>query len=93
MSKAYAYVRYSSAIQATGDSENRQLTALDLFETATGTKVVEVIYDKGKSAFRGDNARSGNFKEMLDRMESGAIHKGDYLVVESIDRITRRFAR
>lgn len=90
MPKAYAYIRYSRAIQATGDSENRQLTALDLFETSTGTPIAEVVYDKGKSAFRGDNARSGNFKEMLDRMESGAIHKGDYLVVESIDRITRQ---
>lgn len=90
MPKAYAYVRYSRAIQATGDSENRQLTALDLFETSTGTKIVEVVYDKGKSAFRGDNARSGNFKEMLDRMHSGAIRQGDYLVVESIDRITRQ---
>lgn len=90
MSKAYAYVRYSRAIQATGDSENRQLTALELFETSTGTKIVEVVYDKGKSAFRGDNARSGNFKEMLDRMQSGAIRAGDYLVVESIDRITRQ---
>ena len=90
MSKAYAYVRYSSAIQATGDSENRQLTALDLFETNTGTPIAEVVYDKGKSAFRGDNARSGNFKEMLDRMDSGAIRSGDYLVVESIDRITRQ---
>jgi len=77
-------------MQATGDSENRQLSALELFETATGTKVVEVIYDKGKSAFRGDNARSGNFKEMLDRMDSGAIRPGDFLVVESIDRITRQ---
>ncbi|WJM91614.1 recombinase family protein [Pseudomonas brenneri] len=90
MSKAYAYVRYSRAIQATGDSENRQLTALELFETSTGTKIVEVVYDKGKSAFRGDNARSGNFKEMLDRMQSGAIRRGDFLVVESIDRITRQ---
>ncbi|WP_454825244.1 recombinase family protein [Pseudomonas veronii] len=90
MTKAYAYVRYSRAIQATGDSENRQLTALELFETTTGTKIVEIVYDKGKSAFRGDNARSGNFKEMLDRMQSGAIRAGDYLVVESIDRITRQ---
>ncbi|MQT45853.1 hypothetical protein GHO40_03765 [Pseudomonas helleri] len=90
MTKAYAYIRYSRAIQATGDSENRQLTALELFETSTGTNVVEVVYDKGKSAFRGDNARSGNFKEMLDRMQSGAIRRGDYLVVESIDRITRQ---
>ena len=90
MTKAYAYVRYSRAIQATGDSEHRQLTALELFETTTETKIVEVVYDKGKSAFRGDNARSGNFKEMLDRMGSGAIRAGDYLVVESIDRITRQ---
>ena len=90
MPKAYAYIRFSRAIQATGDSENRQLTALELFETSTGTKIVEVVYDKGKSAFRGDNARSGNFKEMLDRMGSGAIRAGDYLVVESIDRITRQ---
>ncbi|WP_122422872.1 recombinase family protein [Pseudomonas viridiflava] len=90
MTKAYAYIRYSRALQATGDSENRQLTALELFETSTGTKIVEVVYDKGKSAFRGDNARSGNFKEMLDRMQSGAIRPGDYLVVESIDRITRQ---
>jgi len=88
--KAYAYIRFSRAIQATGDSENRQLTALELFETSTGTKIVEIVYDKGKSAFRGDNARSGNFKEMLDRMGSGAIRAGDYLVVESIDRITRQ---
>lgn len=90
MTKAYAYIRFSRAIQATGDSENRQLTALELFETTTGTKIVEIVYDKGKSAFRGDNARSGNFKEMLDRMQSGAIRRGDYLVVESIDRITRQ---
>lgn len=90
MTKAYAYIRFSRAIQATGDSENRQLTALELFETTTGTKIVEIVYDKGKSAFRGDNARSGNFKEMLDRMQSGAIRAGDYLVVESIDRITRQ---
>ena len=90
MPKAYAYIRFSRAIQATGDSENRQLTALELFETSTGTKIVEIVYDKGKSAFRGDNARSGNFKEMLDRMGSGAIRAGDYLVVESIDRITRQ---
>ncbi|WP_044325075.1 recombinase family protein [Pseudomonas amygdali] len=27
---------------------------------------------------------------MLDRMQSGAIRPGDYLVVESIDRITRQ---
>ncbi|MGP5371191.1 recombinase family protein [Pseudomonas helleri] len=87
---AYAYIRYSRAVQQTGDSENRQCTALELFEHTTGIAIAEVVYDRGKSAFRGDNVKTGKFKDILDRIEQGSIHKGDYLVVESIDRITRQ---
>lgn len=90
MPTAYAYIRYSRAIQQTGDSENRQFTALEVFENTIGLPIAEIIYDRGKSAFRGDNARSGRLKELLDRIEYGAIGRGDYLVVESIDRITRQ---
>ncbi|RPX43526.1 recombinase family protein [Pseudomonas aeruginosa] len=90
MPAAYAYIRYSRAVQQTGDSENRQYTALELFEHTTGIAIAEVVYDRGKSAFRGDNAKTGKFKEILDRIEQGSIHKGDFLVVESIDRITRQ---
>lgn len=90
MPAAYAYIRYSRAVQQTGDSENRQYTALELFEHTTGIVIAEVVYDRGKSAFRGDNAKTGKFKEILERIEQGGIRKGDYLVVESIDRITRQ---
>lgn len=90
MPAAYAYIRYSRAVQQTGDSENRQYTALELFEHTTGIAIAEVVYDRGKSAFRGDNVKTGKFKDILDRIEQGSIQKGDFLVVESIDRITRQ---
>lgn len=90
MPSAYAYIRYSTAIQKVGDSENRQFSALELFEKVTGVRVVEEIYDRGKSAYRGDNIKSGRFGEIISRIESGEVKAGDYLVVESIDRITRQ---
>lgn len=90
MAKAYAYIRYSRIEQQSGDSENRQFNALERFTATTSVAVEEVIYDRGKSAFRGDNARSGNFKEILERIAKRTIRKDDFLVVESIDRITRQ---
>lgn len=90
MSKAYAYVRYSRITQESGDSEARQYNALERFTASTGVEIHEVIYDRGKSAFRGDNARSGYFKEILERINNRKIKKDDFLVVESIDRITRQ---
>ena len=90
MAKAYAYIRYSRIEQQGGDSENRQFNALERFTAATSVAVEEVIYDRGKSAFRGDNARSGNFKDVLERIAKKTIRKDDFLVVESIDRITRQ---
>src|SRR6185312_6206677 len=45
---------------------------------------------RGKSAYRGSNAKTGNFKALLERIDTGEIGRGDYLVVESIDRLTRQ---
>lgn len=90
MAKAYAYVRYSRITQESGDSEARQYNALERFTATTGVSIEEVIYDRGKSAFRGDNARSGYFKEILESINNRKIKKDDFLVVESIDRITRQ---
>ncbi|QIE84768.1 recombinase family protein [Pseudomonas nitroreducens] len=90
VAKAYAYVRYSRITQESGDSEARQYNALERFTASTGVEIQEVIYDRGKSAFRGDNARSGYFKEILERINNRKIKKDDFLVVESIDRITRQ---
>lgn len=83
-------MRYSRITQESGDSEARQYNALERFTATTGVEIEEVIYDRGKSAFRGDNARSGYFKEILERINNRKIKNEDFLVVESIDRITRQ---
>ncbi|WP_248763647.1 recombinase family protein [Pseudomonas sp. 13-2922] len=90
MPNAYAYVRYSSTVQSSGDSVDRQISPLKAFTLETGVEVVETIIDEGVSSFRGDNANKGKFKEILARIDRGVIRSGDYLVVESIDRITRQ---
>lgn len=92
MPKAYAYVRWSTAEQGEEgrDSHDRQTTPLRAFTEATGIPVVETIIDKGVSAFKGANARIGQLKGLLDRIESGEIERGDYVIVESIDRLTRQ---
>lgn len=90
MPNAYAYVRYSSTVQSSGDSVDRQISPLKAFERETGVDIVETIIDEGVSSFRGDNANKGKFKEVLARIEREVIRRGDYLVVESIDRITRQ---
>lgn len=92
MPKAYAYVRWSTAEQGEEgrDSHDRQTTPLQAFTEVTGIPVVETVIDKGISAFRGKNARIGQLKGLLDRVESGEIEHGDYIIVESIDRLTRQ---
>ena len=92
MPKAYAYVRWSTAEQGDEgrDSHHRQTTPLQAFTEVTGIPVVETVIDKGISAFRGANARIGQLKGLLDRIESGEIEHGDYIIVESIDRLTRQ---
>lgn len=90
MPKAYAYIRWSTATQQTGDSESRQLAELDRFEKSMGIPIVKRYRDSGRSAFRGDNSRRGEFRQLLDSISAGEIGPGDFLVVESIDRITRQ---
>lgn len=88
--KAIAYVRYSSIIQAKGDSIERQTSPLKAFEERFNVKVEEIFTDEGISSFRGDNIKKGKFSEILEKIEKQEIKKGDFLVIESIDRISRQ---
>src|SRR5262249_2171142 len=45
--------------------------------------------DLGVSAFRGKNAQTGALRAFLDAVEQGDIPQGSYLLVESLDRISR----
>lgn len=89
--KAYSYVRFSTPEQQKGSSLERQLKLsreyaathqLDLDEKLT-------FRDLGVSGFKGGNLERGAFRLFLDAVELGKIGSGDYLLVESLDRISR----
>lgn len=48
------------------------------------------LSDEGLSAFRGQNADEGALKDFLDAIKSGKVRPGDYLIVESLDRLSRQ---
>lgn len=93
MAKAYSYTRFSSGRQAKGDSQARQNAMISSWLE----KNKEVEYDDLASHF-GDSARSGysgeNVKyglgEFLKAIENKVVTGGDYLLVESIDRLSRQ---
>jgi DNA invertase Pin-like site-specific DNA recombinase len=89
--KAYSYVRFSSAPQEKGDSLRRQTEYsrryaekhdLDLDDTLN-------LRDLGLSAFDGSNIEKGALGAFLHAVKDGSIPKGSYLLVESLDRMSR----
>jgi DNA invertase Pin-like site-specific DNA recombinase len=88
--KAYSYIRWSTPEQALGDSERRQLDRARAYAAQHGLDLDESMADKGVSAFHGKNARQGHLGAFLNSVEQGAIPKGSHLLVESVDRISRR---
>ena len=94
MATAYSYIRFSTPEQALGDSARRQLAAARKYADANGLILDESLRDEGVSAYRGANrgerAALGGF---LRRVESGEVKQGSYLLVESLDRLSRKAAR
>lgn len=95
MTKAYSYLRFSTPEQMHGDSFRRQTAlALDYCQKHKLTLDTEVTYnDLGVSAFRGKNSETGRLGEFLVGVRAGIIEQGSYLLVESLDRISRQAAR
>ena len=89
MPNAYSYLRFSTADQIHGDSFRRQTELARAWCSKNSIPLVENYRDLGVSAFRGKNADQGALKAFLDRVESGQIKPGSYLIVESLDRISR----
>ena len=89
MPKAYSYIRMSTPEQITGDSLRRQIAAADAYALRKGLEIEQRFDDIGVSGFRGKNAQIGALKNFLEQVESGKIAKGSYLIVESIDRLSR----
>lgn len=91
-SKAYSYSRFSTPEQMKGDSFRRQIDLsqryadendLDLDDTLT-------FQDLGVSAFRGANIEAGALGAFIKAVEDGHVKSGSYLLVESLDRLSRQ---
>lgn len=87
---AYSYIRMSTEVQLKGDSLRRQLALSEEYAASKGLDLVTEGYsDIGVSAFKGDNIRTGALGLFLEKVNDGTIPKGSYLLVESLDRLTR----
>lgn len=86
---AYSYIRFSNAIQQKGDSIRRQSELADKWCAENDAILMENYRDLGVSAFRGKNAAKGALSQFLKCVESGKIKRGSYLLVESLDRVSR----
>jgi DNA invertase Pin-like site-specific DNA recombinase len=93
-SKAFSYLRFSTPEQLRGDSFRRQKELAERYAVANGLELDDRSFqDLGVSAFRGRNASTGMLRVFLEAVEDGAIAKGSYLLVESLDRLSRAATR
>src|SRR5690606_33715882 len=88
---AYSYVRMSTDAQQKCDSLRRQTELSKAYAERSGLTLVEdfKLHDIGVSAFKGDNAATGALRRFLEAVENGKIPQGSYLLVESLDRLSR----
>ena len=92
--KAFSYLRFSTPEQHKGDSFRRQTEAAAKYALANNLVLDDRSFeDMGVSAFRGNNAETGRLGEFREAVEYGEVPKGSYLLIESLDRLSRAKAR
>jgi DNA invertase Pin-like site-specific DNA recombinase len=93
--RAYSYLRMSTDMQLKGDSRRRQLDLSAKYANDHGLELVaeSQLEDIGVSAFTGANVRDGALGRFLEAASAGNIERGSYLLVESLDRISRQNVR
>jgi DNA invertase Pin-like site-specific DNA recombinase len=90
--KAFSYIRFSSPAQSGGDSVRRQSKAARAYCSSHNLLLDEELtfQDFGVSAFRGRNVDEGALGAFLNAIKAGKIPKGSFLLVESLDRLSRQ---
>lgn len=94
--KVYSYTRFSTPEQAQGDSHRRQTEAARRWAEAKRLTLDERLrlHDLGVSAYRGANADTDSgLGGFLHACRTGLIAPGSFLLVESLDRISRMTPR
>jgi DNA invertase Pin-like site-specific DNA recombinase len=98
MPLAFSYTRFSSEKQSQGDSIRRQKDlALEFIknhpELQLELDTSLQLSDEGLSAYKGFAQTKGSLGVFLRLVEDGKIEKGSYLLVESLDRLSRQTPR
>ncbi|MEE8276972.1 MAG: recombinase family protein, partial [Alphaproteobacteria bacterium] len=93
--KAYSYVRFSTPEQQRGDSWRRQTAMAQEYAKQHGLELDQSVTfeDLGVSGYRGSNVATGKLGAFFEAVESGLVEAGSYLLVENLDRISRRTPR
>jgi DNA invertase Pin-like site-specific DNA recombinase len=91
---AFSYVRFSSPEQSKGDSLRRQTDAAAAWckRHKVRLDVGLTLRDLGKSAFTGEHRKNPDRHALalfLKSVESGRVRRGDYLLIENLDRLSR----
>ena len=91
MTKAYSYIRFSTPDQLKGDSLRRQADLSRKYAEDKGLEFDEslTIKDLGVSAYKSMNFKEGALGAFLQAVRNERIDKGSYLLVESLDRLSR----
>lgn len=78
-----------------GDSLRRQIEAAESYARTHGLHLDDQLtfQDLGVSAFRGANVETGRLGDFLQAIRFKDIAPGSYLIVESLDRLSRRTPR
>lgn len=93
--KAYSYLRFSTPEQMRGDSFRRQSIMAQQWAARNGVELDEKLtfQDLGVSAYKSANAETGMLGEFREAARVGMIEPGSFLLIESLDRLSRDTAR
>lgn len=91
MPVAYSYIRFSTTEQKKGDSLRRQSELSEQYAEEHGLTLDSSLHlqDLGLSAFDRSNIERGALGGFLEAVKRGRIVPGSYLLVESLDRLSR----
>ena len=88
-STAYSYIRFSSTQQSSGDSLQRQLKATQKYCEENDLILSDKSFrDLGISGFKG--VERPELNELITLVNNHTIKKGDYIIIESLDRLSRK---
>jgi DNA invertase Pin-like site-specific DNA recombinase len=88
---AYSYIRFSTPDQLKGDSLRRQLELSERYAKEHGLELDTSLRlkDLGLSAFNKANLEKGALGVFLEAVKVGSVKSGSFLLVESLDRLSR----